>query len=722
MAVSSTATTVSATGDGSTTSFAVSFPFQGTGATAELLVIERVIATGVETVKSFSTHYDVTGGNGSTGAVVFGSAPADTVQIHIRRNTTRTQTVDYTANDPFPADTHELALDRLAMAAHEIQEELDRSFKVSRTNAITTPEFVDNASARASKLLGFSSDGNSIEATTGRVNSVSVSTSTVGAGGSATGSASYTDSTGALALSLGIPTGATGATGSQGISSGLDYNYSTTTTDADPSAGNFRINGSFGAGSQIFIADQSAATGNPNVSAFILSFDDSTNSADRGTLTIKKKSAPENFATYKISGASTDATSYVKLAVTAVVSSGSLSNSDACVIEFSRAGNAGAGSGDLLAANNLSDLAAAATARTNLGLGSAAVLTAGTSANNAVQLNGSAELPAVSGANLTNLPVSDVSTDIRFIALQVAGDRIGISGDTGIADPFSDESDIDTSTSTNQSFSSSTTSYSPTTTGVGSAVDLSSKSYFGNMTANGGLAAAFDGTTSQNYQSSASVLASTSTTGTVGVALGSGNGFVAAQAKVYAPSNASYNAPNGFKIYGHSSATASGGTLLGSFTEGVHYNNTTADVGTFTLSNTASFENYYLELLFAGGGAYLAEFELFPAGSTNNMTLQSNAFTAQSAPSSAIIGVQTVETDSITINTDLTAEVSRDGGSNFTQCTLSLQSSLGATSTKYYESASTDISSQPSGTSVKYRIKTLNNKNVAIHGVALKWA
>jgi hypothetical protein len=216
MAVSSTTTTVSYTGDGSTTSFAVSFPFQGTGSTAELLVIERVIATGVETVKSFSTHYDVTGGNGSTGAVVFGSAPADTVQIHIRRNTTRTQTVDYTANDPFPADTHELALDRLAMAAHEIQEELDRSFKVSRTNAITTPEFVDNASARASKLLGFSSDGNTLEATTGRVNSVSVSTSTLGTGESATGSASYTDSTGALALSLGIPTGPQGAQGSTG--------------------------------------------------------------------------------------------------------------------------------------------------------------------------------------------------------------------------------------------------------------------------------------------------------------------------------------------------------------------------------------------------------------------------------------------------------------------------------------------------------------------------
>jgi hypothetical protein len=60
-------------------------------------------------------------------------------------------------------------------------------------------------------------------------------------------------------------------------------------------------------------------------------------------------------------------------------------------------------------ANNLSDLASASTARTNLGLGSASVLNAGTSANNVVQLNGSAQLPAVDGSLLTGI-TADVST------------------------------------------------------------------------------------------------------------------------------------------------------------------------------------------------------------------------------------------------------------------------------------------------------------------------
>ena len=275
--------------------------------------------------------------------------------------------------------------------------------------------------------------------------------------------------------------------------------------------------------------------------------------------------------------------------------------------------------------------------------------------------------------------------------------------------------------SSNESFSAATTSYSPTTTTAGSATDLSSKSYFGNMTGGSGLSAAFNGVSSQTYQTSASVNASTSTTGTVGVALGS-PGFILTKVIIYGPSNTGINAPGGIKVYGNTSASASGGTLLHTAVAGSgdgEINQSTAGVSTLTINNTTSFENYYFEVLFSAGAAYVGEIELF-SGTVNNMTLVSEAFTAQSAPSSAIIGVQTVETDSITINTDLTAEVSRNGGSNFTQCTLSLQSSLGATSTKYYESASTDISSQPSGTSIKYRIKTLNNKNVAVHGVALK--
>ena len=149
MTVSSTTTSVSYTGNGSTTSFAVTFPFLGTGSAAELTVVQRVIATGVESTLSYTTNYTVSGGSGSTGTVTAASAPADTVQWHIRRNTTTTQTVDYVTNDPFPADTHETALDRLAMAGQERDGDIAQTFKYPDTYtggaSATFPEPVANA-------------------------------------------------------------------------------------------------------------------------------------------------------------------------------------------------------------------------------------------------------------------------------------------------------------------------------------------------------------------------------------------------------------------------------------------------------------------------------------------------------------------------------------------------------------------------------------------------
>ena len=37
-------------------------------------------------------------------------------------------------------------------------------------------------------------------------------------------------------------------------------------------------------------------------------------------------------------------------------------------------------------------------------------------------------------------------------------------------------------------------------------------------------------------------------------------------------------------------------------------------------------------------------------------------------------------------------------------------------------SGSVDISGQPSGTSMKYKVETLNNKNLILHGASLLWA
>ena len=215
MTVSTTSIKNSYSGNGSTTAFAYTFK---AFASSEIKVFIRTDSTGAEAQRSEgsgSTNYSVSGvGNAGGGTVTFVTAPASGETVVIRRQTAQTQGTDYVENDPFPAEDHETALDKLTHIVQEVQEEVDRSFKVSKTNSITTPEFVDDASTRASKLLGFSSDGNTLQATTGRVSSVSVSNVAVSGGASQAATVSFNDTTGALAL--GIPVGSTGATGATG--------------------------------------------------------------------------------------------------------------------------------------------------------------------------------------------------------------------------------------------------------------------------------------------------------------------------------------------------------------------------------------------------------------------------------------------------------------------------------------------------------------------------
>ncbi len=75
------------------------------------------------------------------------------------RQTAQTQATDYTPNDPFPAASHEDALDKLTLMTQDQQDELDRSIKLSRTNTMTSTEFTVGATDRANKILAFDSSG-----------------------------------------------------------------------------------------------------------------------------------------------------------------------------------------------------------------------------------------------------------------------------------------------------------------------------------------------------------------------------------------------------------------------------------------------------------------------------------------------------------------------------------------------------------------------------------
>ena len=158
MTISSTTVKNSYSGDGSTTTFTYTFKiFQD----SDIQVIIRA-ANGTETIKTITTHYTVTGAGVSTGGtVVFtsGNIPTSTQTVVLRRNIPQTQAIDYIANDPFPAESHEEGLDRATMAIQQIQEEVTRSLKLSKTNTMTSTEFTVGAADRANKILAFDAAG-----------------------------------------------------------------------------------------------------------------------------------------------------------------------------------------------------------------------------------------------------------------------------------------------------------------------------------------------------------------------------------------------------------------------------------------------------------------------------------------------------------------------------------------------------------------------------------
>ena len=158
MTISSTTVKNSYSGNGSTTAFAYTFKIF---ANTDLQVIIRS-STGTETVKTLTTHYTVSGvGDASGGNVTFtsGNTPASGETVVIIREVPQTQAIDYIANDPFPAESHEEGLDRATMTTQQVQEELDRSIKLSRTNTMTSTEFTVGATDRANKVLSFDSSG-----------------------------------------------------------------------------------------------------------------------------------------------------------------------------------------------------------------------------------------------------------------------------------------------------------------------------------------------------------------------------------------------------------------------------------------------------------------------------------------------------------------------------------------------------------------------------------
>lgn len=151
MTVSSSSSRIAYVGDGTTTAFAFPYEFS---AGSDL----KVYKAGV--LQTITTHYTVSGGGGSSGTVTFVTAPAASESIVIYDDPPVTQLLDYIANDPFPAESHEGGLDKLTRIARRFRDMLTRTLRLSDSDVSGASTVLPTPSAQ--KILGWNAAANAL--------------------------------------------------------------------------------------------------------------------------------------------------------------------------------------------------------------------------------------------------------------------------------------------------------------------------------------------------------------------------------------------------------------------------------------------------------------------------------------------------------------------------------------------------------------------------------
>jgi len=155
--VASTDNKITYTGDGATTVFPYNFRiFEDT----DLVVTLVVIATGVETVQTITTHYSVSDvGETAGGNVTMVTHPETTEKIVIRRVMELIQELDLVDNAVTSVENYEDAYDKIVMITQQLDEENNRTITagVSETADLTLPASVAN------KSIGWDSAGTALE-------------------------------------------------------------------------------------------------------------------------------------------------------------------------------------------------------------------------------------------------------------------------------------------------------------------------------------------------------------------------------------------------------------------------------------------------------------------------------------------------------------------------------------------------------------------------------
>ena len=337
---------------------------------------------------------------------------------------------------------------------------------------------------------------------------------------------------------------------------------------------------------------------------------------------------------------------------------------------------------------------------------------AGSSLTSLTSANLTGALPAIDGSSLTGIPNSSKDVAILFLrATETAAKRLNMVD--GIVDSFKTTTDV--IANADLTFSSGTVS---TRSGAVSPNNMTNNTspapYVASSSYGSDAWKAFDG--SGTFAAGSSSLpwtvtvdmgaAVTTTQYTVGCQLSTSNYYW--KAWTFQGSN---NGTTFTTINSQSGKTAA-------FWTG---QTPTAQLATFTVaSSTYRYYRWNVTQLGASGlQAIVGTLGVLLADATLPQSMESVSFSTATAPTTARLGVQA--TGTFTVNTDLKGYVSRDGGVTFTQATLVHVETL-EDGTHYFEDTATDVSSQPTGTDMRYKIEFAGAALTSVDAALLQWS
>ena len=362
--------------------------------TFEILANTDIAVFKDDTLLTLTTHYTVTINANGTGSVTITAAglalsPVSPTQYAIVGNRTISRSTDFTTGGDFFANTLNDELDQQTIFAQQNAEGLNRALQAPQTDPTTINMILPKATSRANKTLAFDANGNPTlgisaadvaNALTYATNAANSATAAASSASSASSSASSATSSASTATtqasnaSTSASNASTSASGASTSATNAAASASTATTQASNASTSATNAASSASAASTSASNASSSASAASTSASNAATAQTAAEAARDSALAAYDNFDDRYLGAKSSNPTLDNDGNALLAgalyFNTVVPEMRLWTGSAWVAAYV------SGTGFLSTANNLSELTAtASTARTNIGLGTAAVMT-----------------------------------------------------------------------------------------------------------------------------------------------------------------------------------------------------------------------------------------------------------------------------------------------------------------------------------------------------------